>query len=167
MLIIISNPTSIKDEHEIVNQLFDDGLEYFQLYKPSFSKEETEIFIDQIEKIYHHRIVLHAQYLKFHSLKELENCTEKYDYAFLSPIFDSISKIGYKSKFDLREIKDFFKNRKEKIIALGGIDEDKIDIIKDLGFHGIALLGAIWQNENPVRKFKQVREKWQKKEFVY
>lgn len=170
MIIIISNPTPIKDEFEIINQLFDEGLEIFHLYKPSFSKEETESFIQQISVEYRNSIVLHSNYLKFHSLIELEDCKEKYDYAFLSPIFDSISKVGYKSNFDLRVLSRFFsgmKNRNEKIIALGGIDEDKIDTVKDLGFSGIALLGAIWQNENPVEKFKRIKEKWLKKEFVF
>lgn len=167
MIIIISNTTPIKDEHEIIHQLFDEGLEIFQLYKPSFSKEETENFIQQISVEYRNRIVLHSNYLKFHSLNELEDCEEKYDYAFLSPIFDSISKAGYKSNYDLKEIKVFFKNRNEKIIALGGIDEDKIDTVKDLGFSGIALLGAIWQTENPVEKFKRIKEQWLRKEFAY
>lgn len=167
MLIVISNPLPIKGEHQIINQLFDESLEIFQLYKPSFSKEETENFIQQISAEYHNRIVLHSHYFKFHSLKELEDCKEKYDYAFLSPIFDSISKSGYKSKFDLSEIKGFLKSRSENIIALGGIDEDKIEIIKDLGFQGIALLGSIWHSEYPVEKFKQIKVKWHKKEFVF
>ena len=58
-------------------------------------------------------------------------------------------------------------DKKKKIIALGGIDEDKIDMVNDSGFSGIALLGAIWQNENPVGKFKRIKEKWLKKELVY
>lgn len=167
MIIIISNPTPLKNEHEIINQLFDEGLEIFHLYKPSFSKEETENFIQQISAEYRNRIVLHSNYLKFHSLNELEDCEEKYDYAFLSPIFDSISKEGYKSNYDLKEIKKLLKNRNEKIIALGGIDEDKIDAVKDLGFSGIALLGAIWQTENPLEKFKRIKEQWLRKEFAY
>lgn len=167
MLIVISNPLPIKGEHKIINQLFDEGLVFFHLYKPSFSKEETENFIQQISIEYRNKIVLHSKYLKFHSIKELEGCNEKYDYAFLSPIFNSISKAGYKSNYDLRVIKGFLKNRNEKIIALGGIDEDKIDAVKNLGFQGIALLGAIWQSENPVEKFKRIKEKWLKIEFVY
>lgn len=111
--------------------------------------------------------MLHAEYFKFHSLKELENCKEKYDYAFLSPVFDSISKAGYESHMDLKEVEKVLKNREDKIIALGGIDEDKIDTVKVLGFSGIALLGAIWKSDNPVEKFKQIKEKWLKSELVH
>jgi hypothetical protein len=50
----------------------------------------------------------------------------------------------------------------KKIIALGGMNEDKVETVRNLGFSGIALLGAIWQNENPVGKFKQVQERWLK-----
>ncbi|PIP54464.1 MAG: thiamine phosphate synthase [Bacteroidetes bacterium CG23_combo_of_CG06-09_8_20_14_all_32_9] len=103
-----------------------------------------------------------------HSLEEIQKVDKKFDYAFLSPVFDSISKQDYKSKFDLQNLQKFSKFLKIKnIIALGGIDEDKIDTVKDMGFSGIALLGAIWQNANPVEKFKRIKEKWLKKEFVY
>ncbi len=177
MVIVISNPTPITCEHQILHQLFDEGLDVFHIYKPSFSEEQTEDFIRQIPSEYHNRIVLHSRYFKFHSLTEVQECKENYNYAFLSPIFDSISKKGYKSKFDLKEVKVFLqrhnncsylrKNGKRLLIALGGIDEDKIDTVNDLGFSGIALLGAIWQNKNPVEKFKRIKEKWEKKEFVY
>ena len=45
---------------------------------------------------------------------------------------------------------------------MGGIDEDKIETAKELGFSGVALLGAIWQSEQPVEKFKRIYELWQK-----
>jgi phosphoribosylformimino-5-aminoimidazole carboxamide ribonucleotide (ProFAR) isomerase len=162
MIIIISSPVSVQQEHIIVNQLFDEGLDFFQLYKPFLSKEETESFRQQISPKYRNRVVLHSDYPKFHTLNELEKYQEKYDYAFLSPVFDSISKAGYQSKFNLSFLKEALKNRSEKIIALGGIDEDKLDTVKELGFAGIAMLGAIWQSENPVEKFKQIRERWLK-----
>lgn len=167
MIIVISNPTAIKDEYSIIHQLFEQGLDSFHIYKPHFFSEQIAAFKQQISTKYHSKIVLHAEYFKFHSLKELENCKEKYDYAFLSPVFDSISKAGYESHMDLKEVEKVLKNREDKIIALGGIDEDKIDTVKALGFSGIALLGAIWKSDNPVEKFKQIKEKWLKSELVH
>ncbi|MDF1674850.1 MAG: thiamine phosphate synthase [Vicingaceae bacterium] len=167
MIIVISNPTAIKDEYSIIHQLFEQGLESFHIYKPDFSSEQIAEFKQKISAKYHSKIVLHEEYFKFHSLKELENCKEKYDYAFLSPVFDSISKAGYKSQLNLKEVSNVLKNKKDKIIALGGIDEDKINTIKAIGFSGIALLGTIWKSDNPVEKFKQIKEKWLKSELVH
>ena len=96
--------------------------------------------------------------LSLHSLNEIEHCNLKFDYAFLSPVFDSISKIGYKSTLDLHVVQKFLhKNKDTKIIALGGVDEEKIELVKELGFSGIALLGAVWQSSNPVEKFKRIK----------
>lgn len=202
MVIVISNPTAIADEQVISKQLFDEGLEVFHVRKKEFSENEMRAFIEQIPEKYFSRLVLHSHYhlaeeynlkgihvpvdfnylaskrslsVSFHSLDEVEKFENKFDYGFLSPVFDSISKEGYKSKFDFSKLKTYLANRKALnngtgnglLIALGGIDEDKIDIVKELGFSGIALLGAIWQSENTLEKFKRIKEQWLKKELMY
>jgi len=164
-LVIISSSVSVPNEHEIINSLFEEGLEMFQLHKPDFPKEEMKQFVQQIPFKYHNRIALHSSFPKFHSLKELEEHKEKYEYAFLSPIFDSISKIGYKSKFDLKELKEKIANK--NIIALGGIDEDKIETCRTIGFAGVAVLGAIWNDNSPIEKFKRLKALCQKKDLVF
>ena len=35
----------------------------------------------------------------------------------------------------------------EKVIALGGIKEDKFEELKEIGFGGAALLGSLWKKE--------------------
>lgn len=83
-----------------------------------------------------------------HSLEELEKLDSKIDYAFLSPVFSSISKKGYESCFDYRQISD--KSRQErnyKLFALGGISESKIQPCVQLGFDGVAVLGTLWQEK--------------------
>ena len=205
MIIVISNPTSIENEHAIINQLFDEGLEIFHLRKKEYSENEIIKFIELIPEKYFNRIVLHSHYhlakeynlrgihvpvntqnesaygtlsISFHSLGEIETFDKKFDYGFLSPLFDSISKDGYQSNLNLIEVKKYFQTYKPLsplgkagerlfLIALGGIDEDKIDKVKELGFSGIALLGSIWQSENPLEKFKRISEKWLKKELMY
>lgn len=202
MVIVISNPTAIADEQTVIQQLFGEGLEVFHIRKKEFSENEMRTFIEQIPEKYLRNIVLHSHYLlaedynlkgihvpvdfkneasngtlsvSFHSLDEVEKFENKFDYGFLSPVFDSISKEGYKSKFDFPELKTYLVNKKNSnngtrnglLIALGGIDEDKIDIVKELGFSGIALLGAIWQSEKPLEKFKRIKEQWLKKELMY
>jgi thiamine-phosphate pyrophosphorylase len=81
-----------------------------------------------------------------HSLSELREVKARYDYLFLSPVFDSISNRGYNSKFRLHDLRLFLSNKtnRPEIIALGGITEDKVERIAELGFDGLALLGHIW-----------------------
>jgi thiamine-phosphate pyrophosphorylase len=98
----------------------------------------------------------------FHNLQELQETTITYDYVFLSPIFDSISKKNYPSQIDLKQASDFLLHNKKglKVIALGGIDVGNISILREVGFDGIALLGAIWNSEDPDNKFKLIKSKY-------
>jgi thiamine-phosphate pyrophosphorylase len=170
MIIVISNPAPVQHEQALINQLFDEGLDAFHVYKPSFSSGETEYFVQQIHPKYRARVVAHSGFLKFHSVEELEANGKNFVYAFLSPVFDSISKPGYKSNFDLPALSPALhamKNKGQKIIALGGIDVNKIETVRKAGFSGVGLLGSIWQSENPVATFKQIQSLWLKKEPVH
>lgn len=100
-----------------------------------------------------------------HSLEEVEEVSSLYQYAFLSPIYNSISKEGYISQFTTERLKLFLHQypigkRKTRVIALGGVDESNVSELKDLSFDGMALLGAIWQetNYNCVKKFERIQE---------
>lgn len=77
-------------------------------------------------------------------IEQLENNGElhKFRYVTLSPIFDSISKPGYHSKFSLDGIKRNIEGR--NVIALGGVTADKFAALQEAGFAGAAMLGTIW-----------------------
>ncbi len=101
-----------------------------------------------------------------HSLKSLNEDVGKYDYVFLSPVFDSISKSKHKSGFGLNNIKNALENTRQKVYALGGIAPDNIETAMKMGFHGIAALGYIWEGdqrpidayENLLKTIKEVDE---------
>ena len=69
----------------------------------------------------------------------------KYEYVFLSPIFNSISKQNYNTKFTLHELHQASDIGliDSKVIALGGITPDNIATTMQLGFGGAAVLGYI------------------------
>lgn len=93
-----------------------------------------------------------------HSIKDFNQLENDFDYAFLSPLFKSISKENYHPEKDLfEEIKSRI-NYKTKVIALGGIDSENIKKTLENGFDDVALLGTIWKNENPVKQFKLCQE---------
>ena len=79
-----------------------------------------------------------------HSLEEVKLYKNDFDYVFLSPIFDSISKQGYKSAFTQDELRRASQEGiiDKKVVALGGVTYDKISLLKDLGFGGAAMMGG-------------------------
>ncbi len=102
-----------------------------------------------------------------HSIDEIRNLQYQLDYVFISPLFDSISKNGYKSKISINELKTFIKQEKQntEIIPLGGINESNVEQLINIGLSGVALLGEIWNTyldnheiELPVSKFCNIQK---------
>ncbi|MBJ2122934.1 thiamine phosphate synthase [Flavobacterium sp. IB48] len=89
-----------------------------------------------------------------HSVEDFNSLENDFDYAFLSPVFKSISKENYHPKIDLFEALKSKTNSKTKVIALGGIDIENIQKTLENGFDDVALLGSIWNHENPLKQFK-------------
>ena len=56
----------------------------------------------------------------FHDLQQLQTDYGALDYAFLSPIFDSISKEGYAAAFDHKSLMQSIASSSVPLIALGG-----------------------------------------------
>ena len=85
-----------------------------------------------------------------HSLAEIEVlCKRDFAYFFLSPVFDSISKLGYGARIDLDEVAAFCKKHPSQIlIALGGVIPAHYSLLKGCGFKGAAYLGYCWQRTN-------------------
>lgn len=91
-----------------------------------------------------------------HSMLEADDVVS--DYLFLSPIFDSISKHGYSAAYDYDALRAWFATRKcgAKIVALGGIDRTNARLAYDMGFDGVALLGAIWNSTNAITNYNNI-----------
>lgn len=89
-----------------------------------------------------------------HSIEEYNELPDHFSYAFLSPVFDSISKTDYKAvTFDL----DKRVKKETKLIGLGGIRAENIQEAIQMGFDGAALLGAIWNSNDPLESFVGTR----------
>jgi|SRR5246127_187581 len=79
----------------------------------------------------------------------------KFDYVFLSPIFDTITG-KYQSGFYEDSIKLALQKTGKKVIARGGVDVTRIEKIKELGFYGMALYTSVWDKEKPVEEYLKV-----------
>jgi thiamine-phosphate pyrophosphorylase len=92
-----------------------------------------------------------SQSTSLHSLQEVLQDWKNLDYAFLSPIFDSISKEGYSAAgFPPQELCSALQRAPMPVLALGGVDIDKVPVVRSMGFQGIGLLGAVWSSDDPL-----------------
>lgn len=98
-----------------------------------------------------------------HSIKEIKDAIRAengapigtktapaFDYVFLSPIFDSISKEGYSHAFTNKELEDAAQAGiiNDKVIALGGISLPYLPQLRAWNFGGAAFLGDIWNKRH-------------------
>ena len=174
--IIITSPEFLSGEAIFIDKLFSQGLDLLHLRKPEASLEAYKQLLLQIPEQWHSRIVLHehfelAEEYKLHGIHLNRRCSvalnayhgsiscschtieevitqkDSKDYVFLSPIFDSISKVGYHAAFSppLLKLAAIENVIDEKVIALGGITANNIFLVKEWHFGGVALLGDIWK----------------------
>ena len=99
-----------------------------------------------------------------HDLTTLQAALGRYDSVFLGPIFPSISKPGHgpREDFDAGELAAMLlrrtsAERRTAVLALGGITPENAARCGELGFDGVAVLGAIWQAADPLRVFGQLQ----------
>jgi thiamine-phosphate pyrophosphorylase len=136
------NKIILHSHHQLAAELSLKGIHY-----PEHKRNETRFFPSH----------LHLS-TSFHSLHDLSVAEARFDYVFLSPIFNSISKEGYQSAFELQEIKEILEKVEQHVVALGGIDETNVGKAKEIGFDGVALLGAIWESSDPLETFRRIKQ---------
>lgn len=161
----------------IKNYLERPDIDLLHIRKPNATKAEVEHLLQQIPSQYYNRLVLHdyhelaityglhgvhlnsrnpkppqgwlgAVSISCHSIAELaEQRKQPFAYMSLSPIFDSISKQGYKAAFTAKELHEAREQGiiDGRVMALGGVTFDKIEQIKKMGFGGAMILGDAWK----------------------
>ena len=177
-IIAITSPEVIEADEYIIKVLIKQGIDIVHLRKPDSSIDECRNLLAKLTDEERRKIVIHDYpqlYLEFslrgihvnknvtslpegysglktrscHSFEEVEMYKEDYDYLFLSPIFNSISKQGYMSAFTDAQLQQASKDGiiDRKVIALGGVTFDKIPYLKSLNFGGVAMIGAIYNTD--------------------
>lgn len=130
--------------HELVNEFNLKGIHFSENMRIQYIDHPSQYFIN---------LNMFGKTISssFHEIQEVENCYFEFDYHFLSPVFNSISKENYQGRnFNVTDVD-------KGIVALGGITTENINQLKDLGFIGAAVLGSIWNAKNPLEYFKNLR----------
>ncbi|MBI2967521.1 MAG: thiamine phosphate synthase [Bacteroidetes bacterium] len=111
-------------------------------------------------KSFRHRSPSYTISASFHRISELLSARLKYDYVFISPVFQSISKTNYSPAFKEKDLLAALNRSVYDIIALGGINHDSAGKALAMGFRGVACMGAIWKSEEPVKEFIRIRDRF-------
>lgn len=121
----------------------------FEINSVHLSEKDRQVFIQsENEELKLHDINLSTS---IHSMKSYAEINGRFEYCYLSPVFDSISKKGYlaMNKTD----RDLKSKNVTKVIALGGVNSKNAEEAFKMGFDGVAVLGSIWENENWKEEF--------------
>ena len=96
----------------------------------------------------------------FHTIEDIKNNSREFEYIFYSPVFKSISKENYGTNTTEEQLASTLLELKKQtnipIIGLGGINEENIAVVKKCGFDGAAVLGAVWESNNPLSSFDNI-----------
>ena len=168
--IAITPEAPIADEGRKIAALLREGWHRVHLRHPHASRREISSIIESIPQELHDKIVLHGHFglaaefnlgglhlnhrspappsfysgplsRSCHSVDEVLQ-SDGMAYVTLSPVFDSISKQGYKAAFTAEDLKRL-DDATVPIIALGGITEERIAELQRYNFAGYAMLGAV------------------------
>lgn len=190
MILVITPEMIFPEETDIINEMFQEGLDLLHIRKPWISRNEMIEFITQIDETFHSQLVLHTHYdlgkeyhisrfhfretdrkqgkykpfvqeniisTSVHDITTYNTMDKEWEYAFISPFFPSISKKGYGTDSTIKEEIHYRNNPDVKLIALGGINHDNIHEVFESGADGAALLGAVWESEEPLKVFRKCR----------
>lgn len=173
LTVVITDTAPARDESAIITDLLDSGaIDRVHLRRPGCGEAELRCLIEQLPRRLYGRLSLH-DHLRLataygiggihlnsrnttvpegfrgtvsrscHSPEELTACPPECTYAFLSPVFDSISKPGYRGRLDELTAAGCDLSR---AVALGGVTPQDIPLLREAGFGGIAMLGHVWRD---------------------
>lgn len=180
-IVVITAEATIPSEASLLNKLLGlEGIR-LHIRKPGFTISEAEDLLSSIESRHYGKIIIqghHSLYEKYSlkgihvSLKDLHSIDRKdfrfistsvhsiaefnsldgIESAYLSPVFDSFSKPGYKGSIS-SEILASRENYRTSLIGLGGVSVENLGDLNSMGFDGAGFLGSIWLRDRGVDEF--------------
>lgn len=185
-LIALSPECKYGSEADLIVRLFDSGLDRYHLRKPEWDGRQCAGLIHEIPEKFHSRISIHQSYeladeyavrihlkeetvlrdhpsVRSRSLHRPEDLAggsvAGLDYAFLSPIFRSISKPDYGPSWSESELRRALAQpRTLSLYALGGVTPAHLDVATEWGFDGVVLFGCLWKASDPLQVFQCFRK---------
>ena len=174
--LVFTSPSFIPDEASYIRRLFELGLDVLHLRKPGASADECARLVEEVPEVWRGRIVVHDHFrlcrdyglmgvhlnsrnpappadfrpgtvsASCHSLAEVARRKTGLSYVTLSPVFDSISKQGYRAAYSEEDLERAAADGviDSRVVALGGVSLGNIPRLRGWGFGGAAMLGDVW-----------------------
>lgn len=179
VLIAVTSESVTEKESDKIDALLRGGFHRVHLRHPEASAETLRLILEKLPAEHQARIMLHSRFelaadytlgglhlnhrhpappagyrgplsRSCHSVKEVMQADPRLSYVTLSPIFDSISKNGYRSGFnDLDSLSVALASAPVPVIALGGISPERLSELSSCPFSGYAMLGSIPWDDTP------------------
>jgi thiamine-phosphate pyrophosphorylase len=98
-----------------------------------------------------------------HDQEEIHRLPQGFDYVWLSPVFESISKQAYHSSFSDSQFDNWVKELKEQkqtpVYALGGVTARHATKLAQRGFDGMVVLGSVWTDVTGIEDKEQIKQR--------
>jgi thiamine-phosphate pyrophosphorylase len=183
LIAVLTLPGSFPGEEDCLRGLLEAGVERLHLRKPEMGLRELEGLVARLAPRWASRLVLHYQpelaerfgipqihgpvkmgegtglrvSTSVHDWEEFRQLPPGLEYAFISPLFDSISKQGYLANAELLSIPEGVLPCRP--VGLGGVGAGTIGELVRRGWTGAAVLGWIWEEpEKSVQRFEQLKK---------
>jgi thiamine-phosphate pyrophosphorylase len=185
-IVVISPEQTDTREVPAMEGFFAAGLERYHVRKPTWSAAELEAWIRGLPVNWRTKLVLHQHHplvailglggchekgssqraqgmsRSCHDLGALARYVKTFQQVMFGPVFPSITKAGYgpAADFPWKELKAILAAREDKgqaqVLAIGGITAASLARCHELGFDGAAVMGAVWNEPDPVHAYEGI-----------
>ena len=182
LIAVLTLPGQFEGEGDRLEELLEAGVERLHLRKPEMSKVELERLVERLAPRWASRLVLHyepelavrfgipqvhgplgickgkglRESTSVHSWGAFCRLPDGLEYAFISPLFDSISKKGYGADASLLSIPAT--PLPCMPVGLGGVGAETIGELVQRRWQGAAVLGWIWEDpRKAVQRYEQLK----------
>jgi len=187
-LTVISPEDDDPREPAAIGALLDAGLERYHVRKPAWDEARLDIWVNKLPAVVRLRLVLHGDPAlaarlglpchakdkggdipgafgrSCHDLATLEKRLAGYPTLFFGPVFMSLTKGGYgpPANFAWPALQALLTHRaagtSAEVYAIGGVTASGLARCQGLGFDGVAVLGAVWGERDPVAAFRLLQK---------
>lgn len=176
VLAVITKPVCWAGEVSCLEALLEAGVQKLHIRKPGIEVREL---LERLAPRWAARLVWHGdpevalrygipqvhgaaghglmRSVSVHSWEEFKALPQGLAYAFISPVFDSISKPGYGANAEL--LRRPMEGLPCRAVGLGGVNAETIRALVRHGWEGAAVLGWIWEQPGEeVARLEQLKK---------